>query len=205
MLKVEKVRKIRSDKKRDVKPTVPLALKECIDRLSYITSIPIKDISEEICLYGLYSRKVIELLSEKFRRNYNFKNTLFVGDLNRESVQKQRIKGIKQRITIRFQQDVYEKINSLSYALDVTPTKATALLLDVAIRDNEFIVQFLEKNIIGELDINRQRELKAILKFINKNNPYAESVTISDLLMYYFDEIKSGLITFQEFIDRLKN
>lgn len=202
---MERVRKVRSDKKRDVKPTVPLMLKECVDRLSYITNRPIKDISEEICIHGLYSRKVTELLSEKFRRNYNFKNTVFVGDLNRESVQKEKIKGIKERITIRFQQDIYEKINSLSYALDVTPTKATALLLDATIRNSEFINQFLEKHIVEELDVNRQRELKAILKFINKNNPYNKEVTLSALVAYYFDEIKSGLISFQDFLDRLKN
>lgn len=205
MLGVERIRKVRSDKKRDVKPTVALALKDCIDRLSYITNRPIKDISEEICEHGLYSRTVIELLSEKFRRNYTFKSTIYVGDLNRESVQKERIKGIKERITIRFTQDMYEKINNLSYSLDVTPSKATALLLDATIRNSEFISQFLEKHIYQDLDVNRQRELKEILKFINKNNPYKKEITLSALVAYYFDEIKNGLISFQDFIDRLKN
>lgn len=202
---MERIRKVRSDKKRDVKPTVPLTLKECIDRLSYITNRPIKDISEEICIYGLYSRKVIELLSEKFRRNYTFKNTMFIGNLNRDSIQKEKIKGLKDRITIRFKQNEYEKIYSLSFSLDVTPSRATALLLDATIRNSEFINQFLEKYVVAELDENRQRELKAILKFINKNNPYNKEVTISALVAYYFDEIKNGLMSFQDFIERLKN
>jgi hypothetical protein len=199
------MRKVRSDKKRDVKPTVPLALKESVDRLCYITNRPIKDIAEEICICGLNSRKVIELLSSNFRRNYTFRNTVMMGDLDRVSLQKERIKGIKERITIRFTQDVYEKINSLSYSLDVTPSRATALLLDGTFRNGEFISQFLEKHIVQELDVNRQRELKAILKFINKNNPYDKEVTLSALVAYYFDEIKSGLISFQDFIDKLKN
>ena len=202
---MERVRKVRSDKKRDIKPTVPLALKESVDRLCYITNRPIKDIAEEICICGLNSRKVIELLSSNFRRNYTFRNTVMMGDLNRVSLQKERIKGIKERITIRFTQDVYEKINSLSYSLDVTPSRATALLLDGTFRNGEFISQFLEKHIVQELDVNRQRELKAILKFINKNNPYDKEVTLSALVAYYFDEIKSGLISFQDFIDKLKN
>jgi len=202
---VEKIRKVRSDKKRDIKPTVPLELKECVDRLCYITNRPIKDIAEEICICGLNSRKVIELLSENFRRNYTFRSTVLMGDLSRDSLQKERIKGIKERITIRFTQDVYEKINSLSYSLDVTPSKATALLLDGTFRNGEFINQYLEKHIVQELDVNRQRELKAILKFINKNNPYNKEVTLSALVAYYFDEIKSGLISFQDFIERLKN
>lgn len=202
---MERMRKVRSDKKRDVKPTVPLALKESVDRLCYITNRPIKDIAEEICICGLNSRKVIELLSSNFRRNYTFRNTVMMGDLDRVSLQKERIKGIKERITIRFTQDVYEKINSLSYSLDVTPSRATALLLDGTFRNGEFISQFLEKHIVQELDVNRQRELKAILKFINKNNPYDKEVTLSALVAYYFDEIKSGLISFQDFIDKLKN
>lgn len=201
---MERVRKIRSDKKRDVKPTVPLALRECVDRLSYITNRPIKDICEEICIHGLYSRKVIELLSEKFRRNYAFQSTVFIGKLDREPAQKDSTKGIKHRLTIRFKQDTYEQINRLSYSLDVTPSRATALLLDATIRNSEFINQFLEKHVVRGLDANRQKELKAILKFINKNNPYDKEVTLSALVAYYFDEIKSGLISFQEFIDRLK-
>ena len=202
---MEKIRKGRSDKKRDVKPTVPLALKESVDRLCYITNRPIKDIAEEICICGLNSRKVIELLSSNFRRNYTFRNTVMMGDLNRVSLQKERIKGIKERITIRFTQDVYERINSLSYSLDVTPTKATALLLDGTFRNGEFINQFLESYVLQELDVNRQRELKEILKFINKNNPYNKEVTFSALVAYYFDEIKNGLISFQDFIEKLKN
>lgn len=204
MIKEERKRKVRSDKKRDIKPTVVMDLKECIDRLSYITNIPIKDVSEKICEYGLQNRIVIEFLSKKFRRNYRFNSTVFIGDLARPSLQRERITGLKERITIRFTQQTYENINVMAYALDVTPTRATALLLDATIRNSEFINWFLKKHIVDQLDTNRQRELKEILKFINKNNPYNKEITISALIAYYFDEIKSGLLSFQEFIDKLK-
>lgn len=203
-----KVRKIRSDKKRDVKPTVPLSLKECVERLSYITSLPIKDICEDICESGLHNKIVIEYLALNFRRNYLFSNStsnVFIGDLEKPSIQNEKILGMKERITIRFKQATYEEINRLAYALDVTPTKATGLLLDSTIRNSDFINKFLEKHIIQKLDVGRQKELKAVLKFINKNNPYNKEITISALVAYYFDEIKTGLFSFTDFVERMKN
>ena len=201
----KKVRKTRSDKKRDVKPTVPILLKECVEKLSYITRIPIKQICEEICESGLHNKIVIEHLSQYFRRNYLFKNNVFMGDLEKMSLQSERIEGIKERITIRFKQGSYEEINNLAYALDVTPTKATALLLDATIRNSDYINSFLQRNIVEKLDTSRQKELKAVLKFINKNNPYDKEITISALVAYYFDEIKTGLLSFPDFIERIKN
>ncbi|MDV2888137.1 hypothetical protein RYX45_23525, partial [Alkalihalophilus pseudofirmus] len=74
-----KIRKTRSDKKRDVKPTVSSNLRDCIYRLSYITQTPVKDVVEILCEKGLKSRKVVEYLSQYFRRDFQFINTLFIG------------------------------------------------------------------------------------------------------------------------------
>lgn len=198
-----KVRKTRSDKKRDVKPTVPLQLKECIDRLSYITNLPIKDISVEACEYGLNNRKVIELLSNDFRRDFRFFSTIFIGDASRPSRQREQIEGMKTRISMRFKQETYERLYNLSFALDVTPTRAAALLLDATLKNSEFIDWFLQKNVVGQLDKDRQKELKVLLKYINKHNPYNKEITLSALIAYYFDEVSSSLSTFKEFIERL--
>ncbi|MCJ7992628.1 hypothetical protein MUB15_31250, partial [Priestia sp. OVS21] len=70
----EKQRKVRCDKKRDVKPTIPIHLKECIYRLSYITNTPVKDVTESICISGLKSPKVMDYLSHYFRRGFSFEN-----------------------------------------------------------------------------------------------------------------------------------
>ena len=70
-----KKRKVRSDKKRDVKPTISSNLKHCIYRLSYITSTPVKDVAETLCEKGLRSRKVMDYLSTYFRRDLKFANT----------------------------------------------------------------------------------------------------------------------------------
>ncbi|WP_245579618.1 hypothetical protein [Alteribacter aurantiacus] len=87
----EKTRKVRSDKKRDVKPTIPFQLRECIYRLSYITNRPVKDVAEAICLYGLASKKVMEHLSKNFRRDFMGESTLYVGDLENLSLQGQKV------------------------------------------------------------------------------------------------------------------
>ncbi|PHF12807.1 hypothetical protein COF79_31850, partial [Bacillus toyonensis] len=72
--------------------------------------------------------------SEYFRRDLVFGNTCYIGDLERTSLQRQKIDGLTDRITIRFTQEIAEKINSLAYALDVTPSKATAILLEVSLK-----------------------------------------------------------------------
>ncbi|MCM3176307.1 hypothetical protein [Cytobacillus horneckiae] len=53
----EKKRKTRSDKKKDIKPTINIKLHECINRLSYITNTPVKDVGVHICMAELESKK----------------------------------------------------------------------------------------------------------------------------------------------------
>lgn len=191
MLK-EKGRRTRSDKKRDIKPTLNIQLKECIYRLSYITNTPVKDVAEEICIAGLGSRKVIEHLSQNFRRPIRLKNTLYMGDPERLSLQKRAAAGPSERITIRFEQSTYENINALAYALDVTPSRATAILLDASVRNSNFINEYARDYLKQHLDEGRMKELKAVLKFINTNNPYEEEISWVGLLSFLFDEIKIG-------------
>ncbi|MEB9310261.1 hypothetical protein P4I99_33175 [Bacillus cereus] len=51
---IEQERKVRKDKKVDIKPTISVDLKECIYRLSYITNKPVKD--GGLCSNGTKSR-----------------------------------------------------------------------------------------------------------------------------------------------------
>lgn len=189
----EKKRKVRSDKKRDIKPTVPIALKECVERLSYIFNIPVKDVTETICLAGLESKKVIDLLSTSFRRDYRHDSTLYKGNLSRPSLQKEKILGLKDRITTRFSSDIYEKVNQLAYALDVTPTRATAMLLDASIRNTDYVNEFVKNHMESHLNPKKMKELNEVLTFINTNNPYDEKVSMSMLISYLVDELKIGV------------
>lgn len=185
-------RKIRSDKKRDVKPTISIHLKEAIYRLSYITSTPVKDVAERICEDGLVSRKVIENLSQHFRRSVRLKSTMYMGDLERPSLRGNVPGGQTERISIRFKQSTYESLSALAYALDVTPSRATALILDASIRDSAFINKFFHDHLKNQLDDRRMAELKKVIKYLNANNPCEERITWGLLLSYIYGEISDG-------------
>lgn len=187
-----KTRKVRSDKKRDVKPTISTNLRDCIFRLSYITNTPVKDVVEILCEKGLNSRKVIEYLSQHFRRDFQFTNTVYFGNYERESLQHKNQSGKNVRITTRFTQATYENITSLSYALDVTPSKATALLLDASTRNTDILNAFVKAYLHKNIDQARMKELKHVLKYINKNNPYNEEISWFALLSLIFDEFKDS-------------
>ncbi|PTY92343.1 hypothetical protein [Heyndrickxia sporothermodurans] len=196
-----KNRKVRSDKKRDVKPTISVELKNCIYRLSYITDTPVKDVTEIICSKGLQSRKVIEHLSHYFRREYQFMSTIYLGDLGRESLQRKYQSGKNERITTRFEQTTYEEIKSLSDALDVTPSKATALLLDASVRNTNLLNAFVKTYLHETIDKNRMKELKQVLHYVNKNNPYNEDISWFTLLSMIYEEVKDGTVNVKEAIN----
>ncbi|QAS54754.1 hypothetical protein [Halobacillus litoralis] len=190
MIEEKKKRKKRSDKKVDCKPTIPVNLKECIYRISYITKTPVKDVAEEICHTGLESKIVMENLSKFFRRDFQVGNTFFMGDLERISLQRARSKDQTERITIRFNQNTYERICALGYALDVTPSKATALLLEASVKTTRFIDRFTKEYLKENMDSGRLRELRKVIKYLNANNPYEEEISWGALLSYLFEELK---------------
>ena len=196
----DRKRKIRSDKKRDVKPTISVDLRELIYRISYITSTPVKDVAEEICKHGITSQKVVELLSAKFRRSVMIGNTMYIGDLGRVSSQRDQSEEERERISIRFKQGDYEDITTLAFGLDVTPSRAVALLLDVGIRNNDFINNYFEKYVSDQLDERRTAELKDVLGYLNENNPYKEEISWVMLLSFLAGEVRESATTMKETI-----
>lgn len=195
-----KNRKTRSDKKRDIKPTISTNLKDCIYRLSYITNTPVKVVVEVLCEKGLKSRKVIDYLSNYFRRDFKFLNTVYMGDLERESLQRKYQSGKNERISTRFKQETYEEISLLSQALDVTTSKATSLLLDASIRNTNLLNAFVKTYLHDHIDETRMKELKQVLKYINKNNPYKEEISWFTLLSMIFEDVKDSTTNIKEVI-----
>lgn len=198
-------RKTRSDKKRDVKPTISIELKSCIYRISYITSTPVKDVVEMLCIKGLRTRVVIDFLSQYFLRDFSLKNTYYIGDISREPLSSKRQKGKTERITTRFNQETYEQIRNLSVALDVTPSKATAILLDASVRNTNLLNSFIKLYLNKHLDDNRMKEMKNVLKYINKNNPYYEEISWFHLISKIYDEIKDTTVGAKERIETWLN
>ncbi|WP_455678127.1 hypothetical protein [Sharpea azabuensis] len=185
-------RKIRSDKKRDIKPTISVNLKDCLYRLSFITNTPVKDVGEILCVKGLKSRIVMEYLSNYFRRDYKYKSTIYMGDLERESLQRKFQSGKNERITIRFKNETYENISYLSHALDVTPSRATAILLDASVRNTNILNAYVKLYLHEYIDDTRMKELKQVLKYINNNNPYQEELSWFSLLSIIYEEMKDS-------------
>lgn len=192
-------RKVRSDKKVDCKPTVPVELKECIYRISYVTNTPVKDIAEIICVSGLKSKKVIGLLSDYLRRDLQIGNTFYIGDLDRESLQK--MKNTKtERITTRFNQNDFESIRALAYSLDVTPTRAAAILLDKTIHHTNIVNRLAKEYVSGHLNESKMKELKKIIYYINRNGSSSEKISWVNLLSYFYDELKDGSVSMSKTI-----
>ena len=115
-----------------------------------------------------------------------------MGDPGRESLQGKYQSRKNERITIRFTQATYENIFSLANALDVTPSKATALLLDASIRNTNLLNAYVKRYLHDHIDDIRMKELKQVLKYINKNNPYNEEISWFTLLSMMIEEIKGS-------------
>lgn len=190
MLNREVSRKVRSDKKRDVQPTVTKELKDCIYRLSYITDVPVKDVAEQICIAGFCNQGVLSYLARNFRRDVRIDHVLYMGDIGRVSVNRRNLFGRSERISIRFKSNMYENLSILSYALDCSVARATSLLLDATVRDVDFINEFVRRYISEHMDEKRMNELKNVLKYINGRNPHEEEISWTVFLSYLMKEVK---------------
>lgn len=182
-------RKERSDKKRDLKPTVPIQLYNCISDLAYIGSIPIKDTVEYLCIEGIKSTNVIEVISKYFRRGYLHKSTIYYGD---DSIEVKRYivrKMATKRISTRLTKHDYENIHSLSNALDYTPSSTGSILLEYSIRDSTIIDKFL-KEYSYNLDEQRKKVLKNLLKILRKDNPFRQDISFMEIIKIFVDEVK---------------
>ena len=128
-------RKGRSDKKRDIKPTVSIELKDCVYRLSFITDTPVKDVIEEILIAGSGRLKIISYLSHHFLRDIKIANTLYMGDSNRIPVKKRTYTGKVERISTRVTQSMYDSLSALAFSMDCSVSRVCALVLDVTVRE----------------------------------------------------------------------
>lgn len=201
-------RKTRSDKKRDVKPTIEGKLYDTIDRISYITATPIKHVGEAICMAGIESEDVIEHLSVNFRKDFWLSESiLFVGDPGRLPVN---IRGTlinKRRITMRFSQPVHDKISALAYACDTSVSAAAGMLLQASILNADILNRYITRYVTRHMEPKKFKQLQAIMRYINQYNPYEhEKVSLAAILNMLADEVvhgtKSVMVILDEWIDK---
>lgn len=191
------VRGQRLDKKRDVKPTLKLDLKDAIYRLSNITYTPVKDVCPSLCMFVIKDRKTIEHLSQFFKRDLLFDNTMFRGHVTNKTISK-RINVPGERVTIRFSQSEYSAIALLAFSLDCTVSRATAILLEISMSQARFVNAYIKEFLQHELSESQMREFKEILRYINRNGESHHSW--ASLLAHVVDEVGSPVNRIKEAI-----
>ena len=136
-------RKERSDKKVDVKPTMSLELKSKLYQLAELCNEPVKDVGERLCVEGLKSKIIIEILCKWLRRNYYYNNTIALGHIERPRL-KLKALGETGKVTIRFTKNDYDKLRDLAYALDITPSATATVLIRLTMNSVEFMENFVD-------------------------------------------------------------
>ncbi|MGE1166337.1 hypothetical protein ACQJ0Y_24550 [Peribacillus simplex] len=188
-------RKVRSDKKRDIKPTISHSLNECVHNLSYILNQPVKDIGEKIIMAAINSRDCIEGLSMYFKRDYRHDNTIFRGDFEAEVIQKRNVIQ-KERIHLRFKAYEHERISALAYSMDCSVSLATTMLLIAGIRNHDVFNQMVDSEVIRLLDPGRVKSLKMIQKYISKLND--QHISFFSVISYVAHEVVDTTKTMHE-------
>lgn len=184
-------RKIRSDKKREVQPTLPIEVFSCIHRLHKITGLPIKTIGEEVCLRGLTDKRILSMLSVHFRRDIQLDSTVYIGHADLPPVAR-RFKGLTKRISVRFYSQTYDNINALSYASDCTVARVCALLINTCLSDADFVNDYVEEYLMQNIDANQMKELRKLMKVLNSTNE-DEVISWGRLLSFVMDDAVAGM------------
>lgn len=156
-------RKPRSDKKRDVKPTVSINLKKQLKTFAELCNEPVKDVAEKLCKDGATSKVIIDDICKWFRKNYLYSNTLVVGDAERPKL-KVNIVGESDTVTFRLKRDDYDVLDDLAHALDLTPTTTAGVLIKVTLYNVEFMQQYAHDHLMHLSD----KQKKDIDVFLNK-------------------------------------
>lgn len=192
-------RKERSDKKKEVKPLIPIDLKDTIYRLSYITHTPVKDVSEKLCIAVIKDPRLISDLSQHFIRDIRIQSTIYIGNVSNPRISK-RLDGDKERVTIKFIMKDYNIIYDLGYALDCRPARVVALLLEIALKDIKIVNQYIKDHLESEVSQSQMKELRNIMRYINtvNNSNHSWAALLSQIVdeVGPFSKIKDAIIEF---------
>lgn len=137
-----------------------MELKDLIYTIHYVTSTPVKDVGEIICRVAMNDDQIIERLATHFVRGVHLNNVYY--NKGQRIIDK-RIGGERGRISIRFSQTDYDTIAAIAYALDCSPSRAVAIIIDLAIQDGRAVGQYLKWHTPARLGLNQYKALTGIL------------------------------------------
>ncbi|MBT2668649.1 hypothetical protein J7J00_24780 [Bacillus sp. ISL-4] len=189
-------RKVRCDKKRDIKPTISESLNEICHDLSYVLNRPVKDVGEMFIISAINNRECIESLAMYFKRDYRHDNTIFRGDLEAEVIQKRNIIQ-KKRLHLRFKACEHDRISTLAFSMDCSVSLATTMLLTSGIRNTEIFNEVVDSELVRLLDPERLKRLRTIQKYINKLNGDT-NISIFQIVAYVAHEVVDTTKTMHE-------
>src|SRR6476620_1613795 len=105
-----KIRKTRSDKKKDFKPILPIEIYENVSRISYITNKPLKDVGENFIESGLVNQNIIEKLSARFVHDYWLNGTMFISHMPPNERRTLKMPLLNRKLSIRLNSQTQRNI-----------------------------------------------------------------------------------------------
>lgn len=143
---VQTARKERTDKKRQVAPTISGELKREIERLAYILDRPVKDVGVCLCREGLSERDVVNVLASYFQRgSLRFGSTVYRGNFENPKLGDMTLGHRTERVSLRFERADYEDMRLLADLLDATVARAVGFLLGVSLAHKDVIDRMLAR------------------------------------------------------------
>lgn len=164
----EDVRKVRSDKKRDVKPTMSMYVKENLYRLAYLCDSPVKDIGFELVKRGLRDDRILCEFQKLMISNFKMENHLYFGNPDR-TPQKVLYRGSTGKVTIKFTNDVYNELRHLAFSIGLTPTSTASIMIRSTMFHRDFMNDMIRNyRFVGP---KRSQELELFVLNIWKTTP----------------------------------
>lgn len=160
-MKEGKGRKVRSDKKRDVKPTISTFVKESLYYYAYLVGLPVKDAAYLLIKKGLRDDVVLQQFRHLFISNFHIENRLYIANREDGPV-KVNYRGTNGKVTIKFTNETYEELRKLAFAIGLTPTTTAALML----RKTLFTPEFMEEHIKQFRKIHDSFRMGEIERFV---------------------------------------
>jgi hypothetical protein len=135
-------RKMRSDKKVDVKPTISDKTKRQVYKFSELCELPVKDVAQQLIEIACTSSLILEEINQWFRRDYVCPPAIHKGDIDRP-----RLKIISNeetgKLNTRLSQENYDQLCDLSYSIDLPPTTTAAILIKRTLHNREFMFDYV--------------------------------------------------------------
>ena len=182
-------RKVRSDKKIDVKPTCEIQLYNCVSNIADLTGMSMQHVAEHMCVEGMKSNIVVEHISEYFVREIFYRNTLYRPKRDFLGKQRKKRSSLSKRVSIRFSQEWHQILYEFSIALGVSVSESARIMLAGSIRNSNIVKEYINTYVKQPMNQRQKVFLSEILQFIKKENPYKDDFSFKDLLGYLKDEI----------------